>query len=402
MNSPLLAPYRSSTLHLPHRVAMAPMTRSRAEENGAPTPLMARYYAQRATAGLIVSEGIWPHHLGKGGPGVPGLTEPAHVAGWNQVTRAVHAAGGRIFAQLWHVGRVSHPDILDGEQPVAPSAVPITHGRIHTADGTREYTVPRALSRAEIADTVESHAAAARHAMAAGFDGVEINGAYGYLIGQFLSDGANLRTDGYADRTRFAIEVVEAVADAIGAHRTALRLSPDNPMHDLTESDPAPRYHRLLQALDGKGLAYLHLVRTRTGTYGALEDLRPRWSGTLMATLDGPEPGTPQQAEDMLRAGLADVYAFGRHFLANPDLPRRIATGSPLNAPRAHGRYGGGAEGYVDYPFLPSSRSAALAGGAVPGLDGAGLAGGAVPDLDGAGLAGGAVPVLSGAVSGGS
>ncbi|AXE78496.1 alkene reductase [Streptomyces atratus] len=351
MNSPLLTPYRSTALHLPNRTAMAPMTRARADDTtGVPTPIMTEYYTQRAAAGLIVSEGIWPHPLGKGGPGVPGLTESAHVEGWRRLTRAVHAAGGRIFAQLWHVGRVSHPDLLGGEQPVAPSAVAISHGQIFTATGPKDYVAPHELSAAETAETVRSHATAARNAIDAGFDGVEINGAYGYLIAQFLSDNANLRTDGYSDRVRFAIEVVEAVAATIGADRTGLRISPGNPLLDIVESDPAPRYHRLLDALDGMGLAYLHVVQS--GKYAALEDLRPRWNGTVVATCDGLEPGGREQAERALRAGLADVYAFGRLFLANPDLPQRIASNAPLNPMRKTGMYGGGAEGYVDYPRL--------------------------------------------------
>ncbi|MDX3851121.1 alkene reductase [Streptomyces sp. AK02-01A] len=353
MNSPLLRPYRGPVLQLPNRTAMAPMTRARADDaTGVPVPVMTEYYVQRAGAGLIVSEGIWPHRLGKGGPGVPGLTEPVHVEGWRRTTRAVHAAGGRVYAQLWHVGRVSHPDILGGERPVAPSAVGISHGQIFTASGLKDYVVPRELSAAEVAEAVESHASAARNAIDAGFDGVEVNGAYGYLIAQFLSDNANLRTDGYADRVRFAIEVVEAVAAAIGADRTGLRVSPAHPLLGIVESAPAARYHRLLEALDGMGLAYLHVVQS--GKYAALEDLRPRWSDTLVATYDGPEPGSRERAERALSAGLADIYAFGRLFLANPDLPRRIAANAPLNPLRETGMYGGGAEGYVDYPSLNS------------------------------------------------
>lgn len=351
MNSPLLAPYRGTALHLPNRAAMAPMTRARADDaTGVPTPIMSEYYTLRAGAGLIVSEGIWPHPLGKGGPGVPGLTEPAQIEGWRRLTRAVHTAGGRIFAQLWHVGRVSHPDILGGEQPVAPSAVAVSDGQIFTARGPKDYVVPHELSAAEIAETVQSHAVAARNAIDAGFDGVEVNGAYGYLLAQFLSDNANLRADGYSDRVRFVIEVVEAVAAAIGAERTGLRISPGNALLGIVESEPAPRYHRLLGALDRMGLAYLHVVQS--GKYAALEDLRPRWRGMLMAAFDGPEPGSREQAEGALRAGLADVYAFGRLFLANPDLPQRIASNAPLNPIRAVGMYGGGAEGYVDYPRL--------------------------------------------------
>ncbi|MFE5331103.1 alkene reductase [Embleya sp. NPDC056575] len=351
MHSPLLDPYRGPNLHLPNRAAMAPMTRSRADDvTGVPTPIMAAYYAQRAAAGLIVSEGIWPHRLGKGGPGVPGLTESAQVAGWREVTRAVHAEGGRIFAQLWHVGRVSHPDLLDGARPVAPSAVAITSGAIHTAAGPKPHVRPRELSTAEVAASVEAHAEAARNAVDAGFDGVEISAAYGYLLAQFLADSANRRTDGYADHVRFPIEVVEAVAAAIGPERTALRISPDNTQLDIVEADPATRYRRLVGALDGMGLAYLHVVQS--GAYPALADLRPRWGGTLMATYDGAEPGGHERAEHAVRTGLADVYAFGRLFLANPDLPRRLAAGAVFNRPLKTGHYGGGAEGYLDYPRL--------------------------------------------------
>ncbi|MFE2868264.1 alkene reductase [Embleya sp. NPDC059259] len=349
--SPLLDPYHGPALQLPNRVAMAPMTRSRADDaTGVPTAMMAEYYTQRAAAGLIVSEGIWPHRLGKGGPGVPGLTDAAQVEGWRRVTGAVHGAGGRIFAQLWHVGRVSHPDLLDGERPVAPSAVAVAHGVIHTAAGPKDYVRPRRMLPGEVVEAIEAHAAAARNAVDAGFDGVEINAAYGYLPAQFLSDSANLRTDAYADRIRFVVDLVEAVAAAIGPGRTALRISPDNRLHDIVEADPARRYHRLAAALDRMGLAYLHVVQS--GEYPALEDLRPRWRGMLVGSYDGPEPGDREQAERALRSGLADVYAFGRLFLANPDLPQRIATDAKLATPRASGLYGGGAEGYLDYPAL--------------------------------------------------
>jgi N-ethylmaleimide reductase len=357
-DSPLLRPYEHDRLTLPNRVAMAPLTRGRADDRtGVPSALAAEYYRQRAGAGLIVTEGIWPNRMGKGGPGIPGLVTEEQVAGWRAVTGDVHEAGGRIFAQLWHVGRMTHPANLDGDTPVAPSAVAGEHVRIHTPRGSVPPVAPRALTAEEIAGTIADHVTAARNAVRAGFDGVEIHGANGYLVQQFLAENTNRRTDLYGGsrngRLRFAAEVVEAVAEAVGAGRVGLRLSPDNPENEIAEEDPQGTYRALVDALEPLGLAYLHVIER--GAYPALADLRPRWSGPLIANFNGPEPTTRQAGEQVLRAGLADIVSYGRLFIANPDLPARFAAGAPLNTPVAERFYGGGHRGYTDYPAMNPS-----------------------------------------------
>ncbi|MFI6871169.1 alkene reductase [Nocardia sp. NPDC050406] len=355
-DSPLLRPYRRGVLDLPNRIAMAPMTRGRADDaTGVPNPLTKDYYAQRASAGLIVTEGIYANILGKAGPGVPGLVDDAQVAGWREVTDAVHAAGGRIFAQLWHVGRMTHPLILpDGATPLAPSAERITGAQIFTDQGWVDHVTPRAMTTAEVEATVEDFAAEARNAIAAGFDGVEIHGANGYLIQQFLAENTNRRTDRYggsrAARLRLAVDIVHAVAAEVGAERVGLRISPGNPENQIAEQDPQDTYRTLLKALDPLGLAYLHVLER--GAYPALADLRPRWSGTLIANFNGPTPNTPEAAEKTLNSELADLFSFGRLFIANPDLPARVATAAPLAEYSRELVYGGGAQGYTDYPAL--------------------------------------------------
>ncbi len=348
-HSPLLTPYRSPALSLPNRIAMAPMTRNRADDaTGIPNPLTRTYYAQRASAGLIITEGIWPTLAGKGEPGVPGLANADHVEGWREVTTAVHAAGGRIFAQLWHVGRLSHPVTL-GTLPMAPSAVR-PPGTIHTVDGKLDYVTPREMTLGDIEETIAAFAAAASNAIEAGFDGVEVHGANGYLIQQFLGDNTNLRTDAYGRRDRFVLDVVDAVIAAVGADRVALRLSPGNPENDVLENDPASVYPALVSALDERGLAYLHL--SEKGTYPAISELRKRWSGTLIGNYDPVEPSSPELGEKLLLSGDADVVAFGRLFIANPDLPMRIAAGAPLAALDRQLFHRGGAQGYTDQPAL--------------------------------------------------
>ncbi|MUN41163.1 alkene reductase [Actinomadura litoris] len=357
MTSPLLLPYEGPHLTLRNRIAMAPMTRGRADDvTGVPNPLTARYYVQRAGAGLIVSEGIWADPLGKSGPGVPGLVTDAQVAGWREVTDAVHAAGGTIFAQLWHVGRLTHPITLpDGAAPVAPSAVRIESQQVFTARGDVDHVTPRALTTAEAEGVIAAFAAEARNAIRAGFDGVEIHGANGYLIQQFLAENTNLRTDRFGGsregRIRFALDVVEAVTAEVGPERVGLRISPDNPENEIAERDPRGTYRALVDALDPLGLAYLHVIER--GAYQALADLRPRWSGTLIGNYNGPEATGQGAGEEALAAGLADVFSFGRLFLSNPDLPSRFATGAPLAPFDPATVYGGGAEGYVDYPEAP-------------------------------------------------
>ncbi|HLV75368.1 MAG TPA: alkene reductase [Vulgatibacteraceae bacterium] len=360
MTSPLLLPYEGPRLRTPNRIVMAPMTRGRADDaTGVPHPLTATYYAQRASAGLIVSEGLWPNALGKGGPGIPGLVGDAQVAGWREVTDAVHTAGGTIYAQLWHVGRVTHPlNLPGGATPVAPSPVRIEGEPIYTSRGDAEHVTPRAMTAAEVDATIADFAAAARNAVRAGFDGVEVHGANGYLVQQFLAENTNRRTDRYggsrAGRLRFALDVVEAVAAEIGPGRVGLRISPHNPENEIAEEDPQGTYRALVDALDPLGLAYLHVIER--GAYGALADLRPRWSGTLIGNFNGPEPTSPKAGEEVVAVGLADLFSFGRLFISNPDLPGRFAAGAPLAPHDPDLAYGGGAEGYVDYPALVAER----------------------------------------------
>ncbi|MFF8407511.1 alkene reductase [Streptomyces sp. NPDC015684] len=340
---------------LANRVVMAPMTRSRAYGAGAePTELMATYYAQRAGAGLIVTEGIQPSPVGQGYPDTPGLHTPGQVRAWRTVTDAVHREGGVIFAQLMHTGRIGHPSLLPGRLvPVAPSAV-AARGRVYTHEGPKEFVTPKELGEAEIAQTVADFAAAARNAVAAGFDGVEIHGANGYLIHQFLSDNANLRTDAWGGggegRIRFAVEVVTAVAEAVGGRRVGLRISPGNPFNDITEASPGAVYGALLDRLAPLGLAYLHLLE---GPDAELTGrLRKAWPGTFVLNPFTHPDVTGPDALRLVEEGAADMVAYGALFLANPDLPRRLAAGGPFNTPDQATFYGGDHRGYTDYPAL--------------------------------------------------
>ncbi|MFE6164083.1 alkene reductase [Streptomyces sp. NPDC056486] len=358
-NTSLLAPYSASPIgHLPNRIVMAPMSRHRATEDGTPLPVVADHYAQRASAGLIVTEGIWPSSRGQSGWRFPGLETAAHIEGWRRVTEAVHAAGGRIYAQLMHGGRHGHPlSRIDEDVPAAPSAVLVDPSRVHVRDGGKADPVtPREMSLDDIHTAIKDFADAARNAVAAGFDGVELHGANSYLIHQFLADNSNLRTDAYgrgsvADRIRFAVEVVRAVADAIGAERLGLRLSPGNPQFGMTETDPGPVYRALLDEIDGLGLAYLHL--TDNASYPALTDLRPHWHGLLIGNVgENGDPTTREAGEAVLAEGLADLVSYGRAFISNPDLPERFAAGAPLQEIDTAHLYTHGAEGYTDYPFM--------------------------------------------------
>ncbi|RII19631.1 N-ethylmaleimide reductase [Streptomyces sp. YIM 130001] len=356
--SPLLAPYTAGSLALPNRLVMAPMTRYRAHADGTPLPVVAEHYAQRAEAGLLVTEGIWPHRRGQSGWRLPGLETEAHVSGWRAVTDAVHARGGRIFAQLMHGGRQGHPlSRLLGDIPAGPSAVR-TPSPVHVKDGKAEAPLPREMTTADIRTAIDDHVAAAHNALRAGFDGVEIHGANSYLTHQFLADNTNLRTDAYGrERTLFAVELVTAVAEAVGADRLGLRLSPGNPQFGMAERHPGPVYRALLDRLDPLGLAYLHL--TDNDAYPALADLRPHWSGTLIANVgENHAPTTQLQGEQVLAAGRADLVSYGRAFLTHPDLPARIAVNDPLATPidMAH-LYTHGAAGYTDYPTLEEERA---------------------------------------------
>ncbi|WP_151479818.1 alkene reductase [Streptomyces albicerus] len=347
-------PIDLSGTRLANRIVMSPMTRSRAAEGGAPTDLTVEYYAQRASAGLIVTEGIQPSHVGQGYPATPGLHHEDQVAAWRKVTDAVHAEGGRIFAQLMHTGRIGHPSLLPGDlHPVGVSPV-AAQGQVYTAEGPKEFVTPHELTHEEILETIEDFVAAARSAIEAGFDGVELHGANGYLIHQFLAPGSNLREDewGGSDekRIRFAVEVVKAVAEAIGAHRTGLRVSPGNPFNDINEPDPEPAYTALVQVLEPLGLAYLHIGEA-PGQRELTHRLRKLFSGTLILNPATDGPTGPDELT-LVEDGTADLVAFGQLFLANPDLPVRLKAGGPFNEADPATFYGGDAKGYTDYPTL--------------------------------------------------
>ncbi|WP_141578727.1 alkene reductase [Actinomadura sp. WMMA1423] len=352
----LFEPLRVGKLDLPNRLVMAPMTRSRAAAGGLATPLTAEYYAQRAAAGLIVTEGTQPSVRGQGYVDTPGLHSEEQVAAWRAVTDAVHAEGGRIFAQLMHAGRVGHPVLYpDGGLPLGPSPI-ATGERLFTPDGMLDHPVPREMTREDIAQALEEFADAARNAAEAGFDGVELHGANGYLINQFLADGSNRRTDEYGgtaeNRARFGIEVARAVAGAIGPERVGFRVSPGTTAGGVSESDTPELYSALVAGLAPLGLAYLHVMEhDREQT----RRIRGEWPGTLILNphpLPGPASGTPEAGVDALREGLADAVAFGRLWLSNPDLPARIRVGGPYNEADPATFYGGDRHGYTDYPVL--------------------------------------------------
>ncbi|MEU1630839.1 alkene reductase [Streptomyces sp. NPDC020096] len=340
---------------LASRIAMAPMTRSRAFGPGAePTELMATYYAQRAGAGLIVTEGIQPSPVGQGYPDTPGLHTPRQVAAWRTVTDAVHRKGGVIFAQLMHTGRISHPSLLpEGLVPVGPSAV-AANGQVFTHEGPKDFVTPKELGEAEIRQTIDDFVDAAKGAVEAGFDGVEIHGANGYLVHQFLAPNTNRRTDAWGGdvegRIRFAVEVTTAVAEAIGSHRVGLRISPGNPYNDIAEDNPAEVYEALLERLAGLDLAYLHLLE------GPDRDLTTRlrkaWPSTFILNPFTHPEATGPDALALIEDGAADMIAYGALFLANPDLPARLAAGGPFNTPDPATFYGGDHRGYTDYPTL--------------------------------------------------
>lgn len=340
---------------LASRIAMAPMTRSRAYGPGAePTELMATYYAQRASAGLIVTEGIQPSPVGQGYPDTPGLHTAGQVAAWRTVTDAVHAEGGVIFAQLMHTGRIGHPSLLpEGLVPVGPSAV-TAKGQVFTHQGPKEYVTPQQLSEAEIEQTIADFAAAARNAIEAGFDGVEIHGANGYLVHQFLAPNTNLRTDAWGGnvegRIRFAAEVTAAVTEAIGSDRVGLRISPGNPYNDIAEPQPGEVYEALLERIADLDLAYLHLMEGPDRDLTAR--LRKAWPGTFVLNPFTYPEVTGPDALALVEDGTADMVAYGALFLANPDLPARLAAGGPFNTPDAATFYGGDHRGYTDYPTL--------------------------------------------------
>jgi N-ethylmaleimide reductase len=353
--STVFDPIAVGGVELKNRIVMSPMTRSRAYGPGAtPTPSMAEYYGQRADAGLIITEGTQPSVIGQGYPNTPGLHSDEQVTAWRTVTDAVHANGGVIFAQLMHTGRVGHPSLLPaGMVPVGPSAV-APAGEVFTLDGMQPYVVPDELDEKQITQTVLDFAQAARNAIAAGFDGVEVHGANGYLLHQFLSTNANLRTDRWggsvANRIRLTLRVVDAVAAAIGADRVGLRISPANPLNDIHEDDYHDTYRALVDGLASKNLAYLHVMEV--GDRDFTNELRRRFGGTFILNPATPGSITGPGEIGLVEDGTADLVAFGAAFLANPDLPRRLAEGAPLNTPDRATFYGGDERGYTDYPAL--------------------------------------------------
>lgn len=350
--SSLFDPYDLAALHLPNRVVMAPMTRVRSNPQGLATASMAAYYAQRASAGLIISEGIQPNRVGQSSPMTPGLHTDAQTESWKAVTHAVHANGGRIVAQLMHGGRISHPDTT-GEQPVGPSAIAARNVSVFSPTGPQPAPVPRALSTSEAAAEALSYASAATRAIEAGFDGVELHGANGYLIGQFLSTNANQRDDEYGGsiegRIRFAVEAVTATVDAIGADRVGIRLSPGAGIWDAIDEDVPELYGALLTALAPLGLAYVHLEATTDEE--TLLGLRKIWPGTLIVNPSDPSGAAwadRKGADEWLDRG-ADLISFGRAYLANPDLVERLRADLPLDVADQATYYGGGDEGYLTY-----------------------------------------------------
>jgi len=355
--SQLFSSVRIGRSTLPNRLVMAPMTRSRADDAGVPGDLAVTYYGQRADAGLIISEGVYPTAMGKGYVRTPGIETDAQVAAWKRVAEAVHLRGGRIFMQLMHCGRVSHPSLLPGGAlPVAPSAIKPA-GQTWTDSGLQDLVTPHALSAAEIARVIEHYRLATRHALAAGFDGVELHAASGYLPEQFLASGSNQRQDQYggsvANRVRFVLEVLAAMVAEAGGDRVGIKISPEMGYNNIVDAAPQETYTYLVEQLRGLRLAYLHVALFGTSVdYHAL--LRPRFGGAYLVG-----GGLDQAAaEAILSDGRADAAVFGSAFLANPDLPKRFRHGAELNAPDKATFFTPGAHGYTDYPALTAAESA--------------------------------------------
>ncbi len=342
---------------LPNRIIMAPMTRNRAGNGNVPVPMMATYYSQRVSAGLIITEASQVSTQGAGYPATPGIYTAEQVEGWKTITDAVHKKGGAIFLQLWHVGRISHPSYHEGALPVAPSAI-LPKGEATTYEGMKPFVMPRALNNGEISGIVKQFRDGAKNALAAGFDGVEIHGANGYLLDQFLRDGTNKRTDDYGgsieNRARLHLEVTEAAISVWGADRVGVRLSPSGTFNDMSDSNPEATFGYLVKQLNRFGLSYLHIVDALEGDirHGArvvrLSLLREAFNGALI--INGGYD--KNRGNSIIADGKADAVSFAQLFLANPDLPERFKADSPLNEPDMSTFYGGGEKGYIDYPFL--------------------------------------------------
>jgi 2,4-dienoyl-CoA reductase-like NADH-dependent reductase (Old Yellow Enzyme family) len=348
--SSLFDPLRVGDLELPNRIVMAPLTRCRAGAGRVPTALMAEYYAQRASAGLIISEATSVAPMGVGYPDTPGIWSREQVDGWKLITRAVHNASGRIFLQLWHVGRMSDPCYLNGELPVAPSAI-APAGFVSLLRPKKSFVMPRALEAIEIPAIVEAYRTGALNAQRAGFDGVEIHGANGYLLDQFLQDSTNHRMDDYGGpieiRARLMLEAADAVISVWGPGRVGMHLAPRGDAHSMGDSDPAATFGYVARELGRRGIAFL-CARESLGENRVGPALAAAFGGVYIAN----EKFTKISAEAVLRAGEADAIAFGQLFLANPDLPYRFAVDAPLNQPNPATFYAAGPEGYTDYPFL--------------------------------------------------
>ena len=369
-NPVLFTPFKVGTLTLPNRLVLAPMTRSRAQNPGTvPTDSVVKYYVQRASAGLLITEGSQISPQGVGYIYTPGIHSAEQVAGWKKVTDAVHAAGGRIFIQLWHVGAISHPFFHNGELPVAPSAVQPQGVKAFTGKGQEEIPTPRALETNEVKAVVADFRKAAENAKAAGFDGVEIHGANGYLVDQFIQDGTNQRTDEYGgsveNRARFALEVVQAAVDVLGADRVGIRLSPTGTMGGIQDSDRLGTFSYVTEQLNKFGLAYLHVIEALPGHPMAAKAGQEPVGPALRKIFKGPfilNGGyTQETAERALDNQEGDLVAFGVPYIANPDLVERFEQGTALNAPDQATFYGGDDHGYIDYPSLQEQAAEAEA-----------------------------------------
>jgi N-ethylmaleimide reductase len=366
MNTPtkLFEPYKLGPITLPNRLVMAPLTRNRAVEGMVPSPMAVEYYAQRASAGLLITEASQVSQQGQGYQDTPGIYSKEQVAGWRKVTDRVHERGGRIFIQLWHVGRVSHTSLQpNGGAPVAPSAIR-AKGKTFVGGTFTDISEPRQLALAEIPGIIESFKRGAANAVQAGFDGVEIHGANGYLLDQFAKDGSNKRTDAYGgsieNRARLMLEVSKAVAAEAGPNRTGIRISPVTPANDVSDSNPQPLFDHIVDQLNALKLTYIHVIE---GATGGPRDIAPFDYGSLRKRFKGAYVANNgydfELANKVLAANAADLIAFGKPFISNPDLVERLRRGAPLNAPDKATFYGGGAKGYTDYPALDEALDAA-------------------------------------------
>ena len=351
----LFSPMTLGELELPNRLVMAPLTRLRSGQEGIPGPLVAEHYRQRASLGLIVSEGTYPSPAGRSYPGQPGIVTPDQIAGWKKVTDAVHAEGGRIFAQIMHGGRVSHEDITGGHQVVAPSAIAV-EAETRTSKGKQAHPVPHALTTDELPGVLQEIVQGSRNAIEAGFDGVELHSANGYLLHEFLAPSSNQRDDIYGgtpeNRARFVIEVVKAVVEAVGAERVGIRISPEHNVQGVTELDAADvreTYRLLVDAIAPLNLAYLSILH-KDPTGELVQDLRSRFNGAFLVNTGFGVITTRDEAISLVADGHADAVVVGRPAIANPDLARRWREGLPVNEPDASTFYAEGAEGYTDYP----------------------------------------------------